>query len=109
MQKLAAHPLLARGKENGGGGGGRPPRVAIASHMTRRACCSVRWSGLTNPRFMAAIHEFQTEPKKAKAKYQNDKAVIDFMTTFYGVLGNHFTEVRGWVGCCATALRCGRP
>lgn len=50
--------------------------------------------GLTNPRFMAAIGEFQSQPEKAKKKYANDKDVRDFMTAFYSLMGEHFTEVR---------------
>lgn len=49
--------------------------------------------GLTNPRFMAAIGEFQSQPEKAKKKYANDKDVRDFMTAFYSLMGEHFTEV----------------
>jgi len=49
--------------------------------------------GMQNPRFMAAIQEFQTQPAKAKKKYANDPAVRDFMTAFYSLMGDHFTQM----------------
>jgi hypothetical protein len=53
-------------------------------------------AGMSNPLYMAALQEFQENPKKAMQKYnQNDqsKEILRFLTEFCGVLGEHFTTL----------------
>lgn len=51
-------------------------------------------AGMSNPVYMAALQEFQENPKRAMQKYkQNEqsKDILRFLTEFCGVLGEHFT------------------
>ena len=42
---------------------------------------------LTDPTFMAAITEFQTNPKGALEKYKNNAEVMQFLQSFCGLMG----------------------
>lgn len=42
---------------------------------------------MSDPRFMQAITEFQTNPQEAMVKYGNDKEIQLFLKEFCGLLG----------------------
>ncbi|XP_063676836.1 uncharacterized protein LOC134813087 [Bolinopsis microptera] len=48
-------------------------------------------SKLSNPQFMAAFQEFQTNPQEAAKKYGNNTEMKKFIQEFSGLMGNHFT------------------
>ncbi len=50
-------------------------------------------SGMTNPKFTAALQAFQRNPQKAKEEFQNHPDVIEFLNEFCQVMGNHFMEL----------------
>ena len=42
---------------------------------------------LSDPRFMAAVTEFQTNPKAAQEKYKDNPEMVKFLSEFAGVMG----------------------
>ena len=45
---------------------------------------------LSDPQFMQAIAEFQTNPTGAMQKYQNNKEIMSFLQSFCGIMGNFY-------------------
>ncbi|CAE7539438.1 sti1 [Symbiodinium sp. KB8] len=50
-------------------------------------------AGMSNPKCMAALQEFQAKPEAAMAKYAADPLIRDFLTEFFGIMGDHFTKL----------------
>mgnify|MGYP005995117019 CR=1 FL=1 len=50
-------------------------------------------AGMSNPKCQAALQEFQSKPEEAMKKYANDATVRDFLTEFFGIMGDHFTKM----------------
>jgi len=50
-------------------------------------------AGMSNPKCQAALQEFQAKPEEAMKKYANDATVRDFLTEFFGIMGDHFTQM----------------
>ena len=44
---------------------------------------------MTDPQFMQAIAEFQTNPTGAMQKYQNNKEIMSFLQAFCGIMGSY--------------------
>eukprot|EP00736_Rhodelphis_marinus_P003890 Rmarinus@m.19846 len=49
--------------------------------------------GMANPRLQKALEEFQSNPREAAAKYQNDNEVMDYMRAFMGAMGQQFEKL----------------
>lgn len=49
--------------------------------------------GMRNPKCMAAMQLFQSNPKEAQARFQGDAEVEAFMREFSGVMSEHFTSL----------------
>ncbi|XP_005100058.1 uncharacterized protein LOC101846737 [Aplysia californica] len=47
----------------------------------------------TDPHFMKALEEFQTNPQAALEKYKSNKEVEKFLLEFCGLIGDHFTHM----------------
>ena len=50
-------------------------------------------SGMTNPKFTAALEAFKSNPKSTMKQFQNHPDIIEFLNEFCLVMGNHFTEL----------------
>ncbi len=50
-------------------------------------------AGMSNPKCQTALQEFQSKPEEAMKKYANDPTVRDFLTEFFGIMGDHFTKM----------------
>ncbi len=48
-------------------------------------------SGLTNPKFVSALEAFKCNPKEAMKRFHHHPDVIEFLTEFCKIMGNHFT------------------
>ncbi|XP_064617638.1 uncharacterized protein LOC135481841 isoform X1 [Liolophura sinensis] len=48
---------------------------------------------LTDPVFVQAIGEFQSDPQGAMLKYQNNSEIQKFFKDFCGIIGDHFTKL----------------
>jgi hypothetical protein len=51
--------------------------------------------GMQNPRFVAALGEMGKNPQAAMEKYKHDAGLQDFLRTFMGVMGEHFSTLGG--------------
>jgi hypothetical protein len=49
--------------------------------------------GMQNPRYMQALNEMGKNPQAVMDKYKNDAGLQDFLRTFMGVMGEHFTQL----------------
>jgi len=50
--------------------------------------------GMSNPRYMNALHEMQTNPKQTFARLKNsDPEIVDWLREFCGVMGEHFCRL----------------
>ncbi|KAK2162369.1 hypothetical protein LSH36_100g12082 [Paralvinella palmiformis] len=49
--------------------------------------------GLSNPHFMQALNEFQSNPQQALEKYGDNPEVQRFLKEFCALLGDHFTKM----------------
>lgn len=50
-------------------------------------------SGMTNPKFVAALEAFKCNPKEAMKRFQHHPDVIEFFREFCKIMGNHFTAL----------------
>lgn len=48
---------------------------------------------MQNPQFMAALNEFQRDPKSAMVKYGDNPKVSEFFRQFCGVMGEHLSQI----------------
>ena len=50
-------------------------------------------SKMSNPQFMTAFSEFQSNPSAAAKKYENNSEMKEFIQEFSSILGGHFTSL----------------
>jgi hypothetical protein len=50
-------------------------------------------AGMQQPRFMAALTEMQKDPAGTLKRHEGDAALLDFLRSFMGVLGDHFEKL----------------
>jgi hypothetical protein len=61
--------------------------------MQRIASEPILLAGMQQPKCMEALGELQRNPAAAKAKYAGDPSITRFLTTFAGLLGEHFSQL----------------